>query len=105
MSKTFTDFDDDYVGFFADSLAHVHPDRRFPATLPDGALDGLDAPTMLVTHEHDTVFPAGALEARASTLIPNLTETLRVPGARHMPPFDAAKLAGIVDPIVAFLEA
>lgn len=33
LERTFTDLDDDFVSFFGDSLAHVHPDRRFPLSL------------------------------------------------------------------------
>ena len=104
LAPMFTDIDDEYVAFMGDSLAHVHPDRRFPATLPDGALDAWRAPVMLITHELDTVFPAGDVERRAATLIPNIERSMRVPGARHMPPFDQTHLATITDPLVDFLE-
>ena len=103
LSRTFTDFDDDYVDFFADSLAHVHPDRRFPATLDAQELAGWQTPVMLVTHELDEVFPAEALEARARQIVPGLERVVKMPGLRHMPPFAPGALEGLMDQLEAFL--
>lgn len=100
LSRTFTDFDDDYVDFFADSLKHVHPDRRFPNTLKDGALSGWKAPVMMIAHEADTVFPADPLVARAREMIGNLASVKVMPGWSHMPPF----AEGALDEILADLE-
>ena len=97
LAKTFTDFDEQYVDFFADSLQHVHPDRRFPATLDDGALDDWEAPVMLIAHGDDRVFPAEPLVERAREVIPNLVRERVEPGCNHMPPFEA----GAVDDLLA----
>lgn len=104
LERTFSELDDDYVDYFADSLKHVHPDRRFPNTLKDGALADWRAPVMLLAHGDDTVFPAEPLVARARELIPHLDEVKVLPGLRHMPPFDPAALEPIVADIRAFAE-
>jgi pimeloyl-ACP methyl ester carboxylesterase len=105
LSKTFTELDQDYVDYFADSLKHVHPDRRFPKPLADGAIDGWAAPVMLITNEHDTVFPADRLHDRASRLIANLADTRTLEGMKHMPPFDPTTNAPLLDDIRAFVTA
>jgi pimeloyl-ACP methyl ester carboxylesterase len=103
LGDMFTDFDDDYVEFFADSLAHVHPDRRFPATLADEALEDWSAPVMLVAHGSDPLFPAEPLVERAEEVIPRL-ERIRVePEYSHMPPFEHSALDGLIDDLYEFV--
>lgn len=102
LERTTTDLDDTYVGFMADALAHVHADRRFPALLPDGALDAWGGHAMLVAHGLDTVFPAGALVARARSLIPKLGGTIVVEDFRHMPSFRPERLEPVLDAFVSF---
>ncbi len=105
LSRTCTDLDDTFVSFFADSLRHVHPDRRFPNTLPDQALDGWAASTMLITHEHDTVFPHKALMQRAEAMIPHLDQVEIMKGWAHMPPFSSDDVDGLLDKIESFLTS
>ncbi len=105
LSRTFTDMDDDYVSFFGDSLKHVHPDRRFPNTLPDGALEGWQGRVMLVTHQHDTVFPAEALKARAKAMFNHLEVSRHMEGWAHMPPFAKGALDDLVDEMERFLTS
>lgn len=104
LSNTFTDLDDDFVEFFADSLKHVHPDRRFPAVLPKGALAEFGAETMLIVNEHDNIFPAERLLARARVEIPNLVEVVELDGFSHMPPFEEGSLDELTGQILAFVE-
>ena len=103
LERTFTDLDEDYVDFFADSLAHVHPDRRFPSVLDDGALADWDAPVLLVVNEHDTVFPADRVLSRAETQIPNVVDTIMMHGCAHMPPFRDGALDDLMSRIVTFV--
>jgi pimeloyl-ACP methyl ester carboxylesterase len=103
LQRTFTDLDDEYVSFFADSLEHVHPDRRFPKILPDGALADWDAEVLLVVNQRDTVFPAPRVVTRAQTELPNVVETVSMPCA-HMPPFAEGALDDLVAKMTAFTE-
>ncbi len=105
LERTATDLNDDFVAFFGDSLKHVHPDRRFPATLADDALAQWTAPVMLLTHEFDTVFPPAALEERARALVPNLVRTQHLSRWKHMPPFDQNRVQPVIDEIDAFLKS
>lgn len=103
LSRTLTENDDEYTAFFADSLAHVHPDRRFPALVPAEALKRWQAPVFLVTHELDTVFPAQALERRAREVLPGLEEVRCLEGFRHMAPFNPARTDEIMKEIKRFV--
>lgn len=102
LARTTTDLDDMYVGFMADALQHVNADRRFPAILPDGALDAWEGRAFLVAHALDTVFPADALVTRARALIPNLVDTVVVEDFRHMPSFRPERVAPVLDAFVSF---
>lgn len=105
LERTTTDLNDEFVEFFGDSLKYVNPDRRFPNTLADEALAKWDAPVMLITHEEDSVFPPEPLLQRAQSLVPNLVETRAVEGWKHMPPFDAERMAPVLDDVCAFLAS
>ncbi len=104
LSNTFTDLDDDFVEFFAASLKHVHPDRRFPAVLPDGALQNFEGETMLIVNEHDLLFPPQKLLERARQEIPNLAREIECDGYSHMPPFAEGELDGLIGDIAEFVS-
>lgn len=103
LARTMTELDDTFIEFFADSLKHVHPDRRFPSLVDPDALARWDAPVMLVTHAGDTLFPAERLLARARAVIPNLARVETVPNWAHMPPFARDSLAPTIDAFSDFL--
>ena len=100
MDKNFTSVDEDWAGFFADSLRHVHPDRRFPATLREDALRAWRAPVLLLLNEHDRVFPAELLLARAQRVLPNLARVEHLQGFRHGPPVEP----GAIDHVLAMIR-
>ena len=104
LERTTTDLDDMYVDFMADALAHVNADRRFPALLPDGALDGWSGRALLVAHALDTVFPAQPLVARARAMIANLDKPIVVEDFRHMPSFRPELLEPVLDAVVSFFN-
>lgn len=103
LRRTFTDLDDDYVAFFADTLKHVHPDRRFPAILPDGALQDWTGEVLLVVNEHDDVFPADRIMRRAEREIPHVVDTVMMDGCAHMPPFADGALDELMQTVSAFV--
>ncbi len=104
LERTFTDLDEDYVSFFADSLEHVHPDRGFPAVLPKGALQNWDAPKLLIVNEHDRVFPAERVLARAESELSNIEDTVMMDGCAHMPPFDEQRLVPLMGRLGQFFN-
>lgn len=103
LARTFTDLDDEFVDYFADSLAHVHPDRRFPTVLPDGALADWDAPKLLIVNDRDSVFPAERLVARARSELTNVVDTVTMEDCAHMPPFREGALDDLIDRIAEFM--
>lgn len=88
MDKNFTSADERWLSFFGDSLRHVNPDRRFPATLKPGALSAWQAPVFLLLNEHDRIFPAPMLEPQARALIPNIAKVTMLDGFKHGPPVE-----------------
>lgn len=83
LARTFTDCDEEYVTYFGDTPEHVHPDRRFPKVLPDGALAAWSGERLLVVNEHDTV---------------------TMEGWAHMPSFDAAAVEPLLERISGFVR-
>lgn len=104
MEKNFTSMDEDWAGYFGDSLAHVNPDRRFPATLKPGALSHWEAPVLLLTNGQDRVFPAHLLEPAARTLIPNIVQVEHLEGFKHAPPVEPGAIDEPLAKIAAFMS-
>lgn len=64
---------------------HVRFEMLLPRAVPDEALDGWDAPSLLFASEHDTLFPPDRLIARARRLLPRLEEAVLMKEQDHVP--------------------
>lgn len=104
LTRTFTDLDEEYVRFFADSLEHVHPDRRFPQVLPTDAVRSWAGEAMLITNENDSVFPSAAILDRAERELPQVVEATVMPGFAHMPPFSGGSVDALLDRVDEFVR-
>lgn len=101
--EIYTDYDDTYYRYYRDAMQHVVADRTMPQNAPRGAFDALEAPVFVVAHEHDVVFPAEALIARAHRDFPNLVSAEVIPDWRHVPPFAAGATDAVLDRVREFL--
>ena len=103
--EIYTDYDETYFRFYRDAMQHVVADRTMPENARRGAFSTLQAPVFVVAHEHDAVFPAQALVARAAQEVPNLETAETIPGWRHVPPFAAGATDAVVDRFGGFFRS
>ncbi len=90
----------------AEQIGLIYRHLRLQTSLPRNAtaeeLRQFDAPTLIIANECDPFFPAARLLARAQQIIPNLVETMTLPGQSHIA--TAANFATINSTILAFLQ-
>lgn len=101
--EIFTDYDDTYYRYYRDAMQYVVADRTMPQNARRGAFDALEAPVFLVAHEHDVVFPAHSLVARAKREFPNLRSAETIPDWKHVPPFTPGATNAVLDRLKDFL--
>jgi len=83
---------------------NVRVKAGMPSNVKIADMKSYTAPTLLITGEHDVIFPGEKIIARAKTMIPNL-KTQLMKGCGHMCILSSEKNKSILELIAGFLAA